>query len=88
MKLSVVIPARDEAGSIRETVEEVVATLRGEQVPCEVLVVDDSSRDETCTIVESIAQRYAEVRLIVNPGPNGFGFHDRPRGASARREPQ
>ena len=51
MKLSVVIPANNEAESIGATVEAVVGALEEERIPYEVVVVDDASTDETGDIV-------------------------------------
>lgn len=47
MTLSVVIPAYNEEGAVRETVEEVIATLDPTGIEYEVLVVDDGSDDNT-----------------------------------------
>jgi dolichol-phosphate mannosyltransferase len=74
MKLSVVIPARDEEGCIGETVTRVAAALRREAIPYEIIVVDDGSRDETSSCVRQLAKQYTEVRLVSNPGPHGFGL--------------
>jgi len=74
MKLSVVIPARDEAGSISSTVRALHETLAGARVPHEILVVDDGSRDVTGSVLNRLAADIAELRSIENPGPNGFGF--------------
>ena len=46
MKLSVVIPAHNEAGAIGATVESIATRLAAEQIDYEVLVVDDASSDE------------------------------------------
>ena len=47
MKLSVVIPARNEEGSIGEAVAGVTGALDGAGIDHEVLVVDDASTDRT-----------------------------------------
>ena len=47
MKLSVVIPAHNEEGSIGATVEGVVAALEREEIDYEIVVVDDGSEDGT-----------------------------------------
>ena len=47
MKLSVVIPAQDEAGSIAAVLEELAETLEREQIDYELLVIDDDSQDTT-----------------------------------------
>jgi dolichol-phosphate mannosyltransferase len=74
MKLSVVIPAHDEEGSIGETVESVAAAMSREGIEHEVIVVDDSSTDRTAAVVEEIAERRPQVRCLPSPYRGGFGF--------------
>ncbi len=74
MKLSVVIPAYNEEGTVAETVNEIVSTLGAEQIEHEVIVVDDSSTDSTAAVVERIAAEHPQVRCLPSPYENGFGF--------------
>ena len=74
MKLSLVIPARNEAGNIGGTVSTLCRRLAGERIPYEVVVVDDGSRDETPEIVRTLSQEDPNVRLVVNDGRHGFGY--------------
>jgi dolichol-phosphate mannosyltransferase len=74
MKLSVVIPARDEEGTIGATVRDVVTTLKSEGIDYEVLVVDDHSRDRTAATVEALAAELGNVRCILSPYGGGFGL--------------
>lgn len=71
--LSVVIPARNEEGCIRATVEHLDLELRLNQVPHEIIVVDDGSIDSTRAILDEIAQMVPALRPLTNPGPHGFG---------------
>ncbi len=71
---SIVIPAYNEEGSIAKTVESISITLEAEQVPYEILVVNDSSRDRTEEILQTLTQNNSRVRYINNYYPNGFGF--------------
>jgi dolichol-phosphate mannosyltransferase len=71
--LSVVIPARDEEGCIASTVEHLHVELRLNQVPHEIVVVDDGSSDRTWQILQEARERISELRPIRNPGPHGFG---------------
>jgi dolichol-phosphate mannosyltransferase len=71
--LSVVIPARDEEGCIVSTVEHLHVELRLQNVPHEIVVVDDGSRDATWTMLESLKTRVPSLRSVQNPGPHGFG---------------
>jgi dolichol-phosphate mannosyltransferase len=74
MKLSVVIPARDEEGTIGATLRDVVTTLKSEGIDHEVLVVDDHSRDRTAATVEALAAELGNVRCILSPYGAGFGL--------------
>ncbi len=71
--LSVVIPARDEEGCIAATVEHLHLELRLQNIPHEIVVVDDGSKDRTWTILEETARRIQELHPVRNEGPNGFG---------------
>jgi dolichol-phosphate mannosyltransferase len=72
VKLSIVIPARNEAGNIGATVDAIRTRLAGEGISYEIVVVDDGSTDATADEVRSRAD--PDVRLIHNPGPHGFGY--------------
>lgn len=74
MKLSVVIPAHNEEGSVRETIEGIVSTLSHEGIEHEVLVVDDSSLDRTGEVVEEINERNPQVRCVHSKYTPGFGL--------------
>ena len=71
--LSVVIPARNEEGCIAATVEHLHVELRLQQVPHEILVVDDGSTDSTWKLLQEIHTRIPECRPIQNTGEHGFG---------------
>lgn len=69
-RVSVLIPARDEEGSIAEAIDSVLSN-RG--VELELLVLDDHSEDETAAIVESIAATDDRLRLLrAPPLPSGW----------------
>jgi dolichol-phosphate mannosyltransferase len=74
VKLSVVIPAHNEEGSVAETVKNVVSTLSSEGIDHEVIVVDDSSTDRTAATVEGLSGEHPQVRCLPSPYRNGFGF--------------
>lgn len=73
LKLSVVIPAQNEEGSVGATVEGVVAVLEREGIDYEVVVVDDDSRDSTAAVVAGIGERNPRVRVHRSPNERGFG---------------
>ncbi len=74
VKLSVVIPARNEAGSVGVAVDAIHARLAREGIPHEILVVDDGSTDATGDEVHSRVTADGTIRLVGNPGPHGFGY--------------
>ncbi len=74
MKLSVVIPARNEEACIANTLALLLAVLRRESIPSEILVVDDGSIDATAAIVSRFAAGHPGVRLLSNSGRHGFGL--------------
>lgn len=74
MKLSVVIPAQNEEGSVGGTVEGIVAALEREAIDYEVVVVDDGSEDGTAAAVEEIAAANPRVRCHPSHYERGFGM--------------
>src|SRR3954454_1020781 len=74
MKLSVIIPARDEQDSIAGTVEDLLARLRAHSIPCEIVVVDDGSSDRTAEVVNALSARHSEIVRVENRGRHGFGM--------------
>jgi dolichol-phosphate mannosyltransferase len=74
MKLSIVIPAHNEEGSIEETVATFHKKLKKEEIPHEIVVINDNSKDTTEAILISLEKKIPELRHINNTPPNGFGF--------------
>jgi dolichol-phosphate mannosyltransferase len=71
--LSIVIPARDEEGCIASTVSHLNIELQLHNIPHEIVVVDDGSKDRTWEILTETRQRMPELKPVQNPGPHGFG---------------
>ena len=74
MKLSVVIPAFNDAKSIPETIHSIYEVLEKIKIENEILVVNDNSTDDTLTVLDKLSKTYETLRYITNEGPNGFGF--------------
>jgi dolichol-phosphate mannosyltransferase len=74
VKLSVVIPAHNEAGSLGEMLHEVTAELEQQAVDYEILVVDDASTDATESVVRTLGDENARIRFLPSGYPRGFGF--------------
>jgi len=71
--LSVVIPARDEEGCIRSTVEHLHLELCLHRVQHEIVVVDDGSQDSTWQVLSDLADHIPELHPVQNNGAHGFG---------------
>jgi dolichol-phosphate mannosyltransferase len=71
--LSIILPARDEEGCIAATVEHLHLELKLNEIPHEIVIVDDGSTDRTWAILEEIRDRLPEVAPVRNMGPHGFG---------------
>lgn len=74
MKLSVVIPAHDEAGQIESTVLDLDRKLEQAGIAHEIVVVNDHSHDSTEHLVNKISIEHMAVRCISNTYPSGFGL--------------
>jgi dolichol-phosphate mannosyltransferase len=74
MKLSVVVPASNEEGSIAATLRDLFMRLSDENIEHEILVVNDGSTDGTELILQKLAPEIPSLHLLKNPPPHGFGF--------------
>ncbi|MGA1790108.1 MAG: glycosyltransferase family 2 protein [bacterium] len=74
MKLSVLIPAKNEARHVGPTIDHLRERLEREGIDYEIIVVDDGSSDATPGVVEERVRIDPRVRLILNNGKHGFGY--------------
>jgi dolichol-phosphate mannosyltransferase len=71
-KLALVIPTLCEAENIGRLLNRVRSVLDPLEIPYEIVVVDDDSRDGTGAIVSRIAHEDPRVRLLVRKGERGL----------------
>ena len=62
--LSLVIPAYNEQARLPYTLSEIETYVCREQIDCEVIVVDNGSRDATSVVVQQAASRFPRLRLL------------------------
>jgi dolichol-phosphate mannosyltransferase len=72
-KLSIVIPARNEALVFEATLLALVGSLSHEAIPYELVFVDDHSTDATQSILDKLKAKWSTLRPLKNPGRPGFG---------------
>jgi dolichol-phosphate mannosyltransferase len=70
--LSVVIPARDEEACIRLTVKQLHTALGESEIPHEIVVVDDGSKDATWKRLTDLEPQIPELKAVQNTGEHGF----------------
>ncbi len=61
--VSVLVPAKDEAGNLPLFMEQAAAAFAGADVRYEVIVIDDGSEDDSWAVLEQLATQYAFLRL-------------------------
>jgi dolichol-phosphate mannosyltransferase len=83
-RLSLVIPAYNEAAGIRQAVAEAEEVLARLVMDYEILVVDDGSTDATAALVAAAARDNPRVRLLRHAGNRGYGAALRTGFAAAR----
>jgi dolichyl-phosphate beta-glucosyltransferase len=69
MRLSVIIPAYNEAKRIGPTLESVGSWLARQPYDAEVIVVNNRSTDETADVVRQFHERYRNIRLLNETKP-------------------
>ena len=72
-KLSLVIPAHNEEGCIENTVRTLHNHLKKEEIPHEILVINDHSLDKTEYILRRLQHEIPEVRYLNNDYSKGYG---------------
>lgn len=74
MKLSVIIPAFNEAERLPSTLEEAYGWLTEQLVDdFEMIVVDDGSSDETVAKTREMIASYPHLKILVQPQNYGKG---------------
>jgi dolichol-phosphate mannosyltransferase len=85
-RVSLVIPAYNEAAAIRQAIHEADDALAQFTDDYEILVVDDGSHDATAQVVSDESFRRPHVRLLQHPRNQGYGAALRTGFTAARFE--
>jgi dolichol-phosphate mannosyltransferase len=73
-KLSVLIPAYNEADNLGTTIRNIVAALEDAEITHEILVVNDNSTDGTEQELAELEKTFPALHHLNNSPPNGFGL--------------
>ena len=72
-KLSVVIPARNEAENLNDCISEISNTLNKHKIIYEILLIDDGSTDNTKEVTQKLQEAFSSLHYLKNENENGFG---------------
>ena len=71
--LSVVMPVYNEESALAGVLDEAIASLQSAGFPCEILLVDDASKDRSLEIMHDYARRHPDlVRVLRHPVNRGI----------------
>jgi glycosyltransferase involved in cell wall biosynthesis len=84
--LSVFFPACNDSGTIASLVISAIRTAQRLTPDFEVIVINDGSVDQTAEILDDLATKYPEMRVIHHERNRGYGGALRTGFASATRE--
>lgn len=84
--ISAFFPAYNDGGTIASMVVSAVATLRQVTSDYEVIVINDGSTDSTREVLDELAQRFPELRVIHHAENRGYGGALRTGFASATKD--
>ncbi len=84
--LTIVVPAYNEALRLGSTLEKVRQYVDSRPFPCELIIVDDGSSDETPDLLEDWQGRHPGVNVLRNEPNRGKGFSVRRGVLEARGE--
>jgi dolichol-phosphate mannosyltransferase len=74
VKLSVLIPAHNEAASISPTIQALFTELDREAIEHEILVVNDHSTDRTEAVLQDLVKNIPTLRYLNNSNASGLGL--------------
>jgi glycosyltransferase involved in cell wall biosynthesis len=71
-EVSILVPAKDEADNLAEFVRQTREALLPLPYPCEVVVIDDGSRDGTAEALRELAAKHPFVRVVTHRSQRGI----------------
>jgi glycosyltransferase involved in cell wall biosynthesis len=84
VEVSVLVPAKDEADNLPEFVKQCADSLRVTPYPCELVVVNDGSEDDTAQVLERLAAEHVFLRVVTHRTRLGIADALKTAGDAAR----
>jgi glycosyltransferase involved in cell wall biosynthesis len=72
VEVSVLVPANDEAENLPEFLNQCAEALRDVDYPCEVVVVDDGSDDDSAAVLERLGREHSFLRVVRHRSRRGI----------------
>jgi len=72
VELSVVVPCYNEAGNLHELVDRLLGVFAKRKVTGEIVLVNDGSRDDTGSVIDTLAREHKEVVPVHHPANRGL----------------
>ncbi|MFA7685578.1 MAG: glycosyltransferase [Candidatus Gracilibacteria bacterium] len=73
-KLSIIVPAYNEAQRIVKTVISISDYIKTHKINAEIIIVDDGSKDKTTQVINVLANKIQDLRLVSYKPNQGKGF--------------
>lgn len=70
--LSLVIPTYNEKKNIGKLIERLEKIFKSKRIQAEIIIVDDNSPDGTADVVDGLAKKHRNIKLIRRPGKMGL----------------
>jgi glycosyltransferase involved in cell wall biosynthesis len=71
-EVSVLVPAKDEAENVPEFVQQCAAALAPEPYPCEVVIVNDGSEDDSAEVLAALSREHGFLRVVTHRTQRGI----------------
>ncbi len=83
---SIVAPAHNEEGNIEKFLLRIIETVKKEKLSAEIITINDVSSDQTGLIMDKLADKFPQIRVIHRAANNGPGNAERAGFAVAKGE--
>lgn len=73
-ELSLVVPCYNEEETIENMAERSIGGLTNANIDFELILVDNGSFDNTAIVLDELANRYSQIKIVTVPKNEGYGW--------------